>query len=76
MTCLHGALQLQNALGSTALTTNSIAAHASAGVYKNGGPTNVDGPKDLSGICDRSDADVRGIKKSISAVGPRNSINE
>ena len=34
---------------------------------RNGGPTNVDNPKDLSGICDRSEADVRGIKKTISA---------
>jgi hypothetical protein len=33
-----------------------------AGVYKNGGPTNVDGAKDLSGITDRSEADVRGVK--------------
>lgn len=39
-----------------------------AGVYKNGGPTNVDNPKDLSGICDRTPADVRGIKKTISAT--------
>ena len=38
-----------------------------AGVYKNGGPTNVDHPKDLSGICDRTAADVRGVKKTISA---------
>jgi hypothetical protein len=38
-----------------------------AGVYKNGGPTNVDIPKDLSGICDRTAADVRGVKKTISA---------
>ena len=45
-------------------------------MYKNGGPTNVDGPKDLSGICDRSDADVRGIKKSISAVANRGSVKE
>jgi hypothetical protein len=33
------------------------------GVYANGGPTNVDGAKDLSGLCDRTDSDVRGIKK-------------
>lgn len=33
------------------------------GVYKNGGPTNVDGAKDLSGITDRSPADRRGVKK-------------
>ena len=39
-----------------------------AGVYKNGGPTNVDNPKDLSGICDRTAADVRGVKKTISAT--------
>ena len=33
------------------------------GVYAKGGPTNVDGGKDLSGLLDRSDADVRGVKK-------------
>lgn len=34
------------------------------GVYKNGGPTNVDnGTSDLSNITDRSAADVRGVKK-------------
>eukprot|EP00892_Ulva_mutabilis_P004520 jgi/Ulvmu1/243/UM001_0247.1 len=34
------------------------------GVYKNGGPTNVDnGTADLSNITDRSAADVRGVKK-------------
>jgi len=35
------------------------------GVYANGGPTNVDKDNisDISQTCDRSDADVRGIKK-------------
>ncbi|KAG2499728.1 hypothetical protein HYH03_002661 [Edaphochlamys debaryana] len=35
------------------------------GVYKNGGPTNIDKMKagGLAGLCDRSDADVRGVKK-------------
>lgn len=34
------------------------------GVYKNGGPTNVDAGKGgLSDLCDRSAADVRGTKK-------------
>ena len=32
------------------------------GVYANGGPTNVDGPSDLSELCDRSPADNRGVK--------------
>ena len=32
------------------------------GVYANGGPTNVDGPSDLSELCDRSSADNRGVK--------------
>jgi hypothetical protein len=34
------------------------------GVYANGGPTNVDGNRSLSGLCDRSSADVRGVKKA------------
>ena len=35
------------------------------GVYAKGGPTNVDktNTKDISQLCDRSEADVRGIKK-------------
>jgi hypothetical protein len=35
------------------------------GVYAKGGPTNVDrsNMKDISGLCDRTDADVRGVKK-------------
>mmetsp|Transcript_10819 Transcript_10819/g.15126 ORF Transcript_10819/g.15126 Transcript_10819/m.15126 type:complete len:149 (+) Transcript_10819:79-525(+) len=33
------------------------------GVYAKGGPTNVDGSKDLSGVLDRTEADVRGVKK-------------
>jgi len=35
------------------------------GVYANGGPTNVDSNNisDISQLCDRTDADVRGIKK-------------
>jgi hypothetical protein len=33
-------------------------------VYANGGPTNVDGEKTLKGLCDRSAADVRGVKKA------------
>lgn len=34
------------------------------GVYANGGPTNVDNDKifDISQLCDRSDADIRGQK--------------
>jgi p25-alpha len=31
------------------------------GVYAKGGPTNVDGVKDISQLCDRSAADVRGM---------------
>jgi hypothetical protein len=35
------------------------------GVYAQGGPTNVDkgNVKDISGLCDRTGADVRGVKK-------------
>ena len=35
------------------------------GVYAQGGPTNVDkvGVSDISNLCDRSGADVRGVKK-------------
>jgi len=40
-------------------------------VYARGGPTNVDPPKDLSALLDRSPADVRGIK-----CGPPASQNE
>eukprot|EP01003_Olkasia_polycarbonata_P004421 NODE_352_length_965_cov_102.730349_g306_i0.p1 GENE.NODE_352_length_965_cov_102.730349_g306_i0~~NODE_352_length_965_cov_102.730349_g306_i0.p1 ORF type:complete len:153 (-),score=29.51 NODE_352_length_965_cov_102.730349_g306_i0:455-913(-) len=37
---------------------------AYTGVYKHGGPSTVDtGTSDLSNICDRTDADVRGVKK-------------
>jgi hypothetical protein len=33
------------------------------GVYGKGGPTNVDmDPTNLAGLCDRSSADVRGVK--------------
>lgn len=31
------------------------------GVYARGGPTNVDGNKDLSSLCDRTAADNRGV---------------
>jgi hypothetical protein len=31
------------------------------GVYSRGGPTNVDGPKDLSGITNRKPANARGV---------------
>ena len=37
------------------------------GVYSRGGPTNVDPSKDLSSLLDRSDADVRGVKKRGSS---------
>lgn len=30
-------------------------------MYAKGGPTNVDGDKDLKSLCDRGDADVRGV---------------
>lgn len=40
------------------------------GVYAKGGPTNVDmDPTNLAGLCDRSAADVRGIKTGGSASG-------
>lgn len=38
------------------------------GVYAKGGPKAVDPPKnDLSTFLDRSEADVRGVKKSVPA---------
>ena len=36
------------------------------GVYANGGPTNVDGKADLSELCDRSDANVRGVTQKFA----------
>jgi hypothetical protein len=39
------------------------------GVYSRGGPTNVDPSKDLSSLLDRSEADVRGVKKRGSYTG-------
>lgn len=36
------------------------------GVYANGGPTNVDGKGDLSELCDRSDANVRGVTQKFA----------
>lgn len=32
------------------------------GTHVNGGPSTVDGNGDLSDLCDRSTADVRGVK--------------
>ena len=36
------------------------------GVYANGGPTNVNGKADLSELCDRSDANVRGVTQKFA----------
>ena len=36
------------------------------GVYANGGPTNVDGKGDLSELCDRSSANVRGVTEKFA----------
>ncbi|DBA79157.1 hypothetical protein WJX77_005720 [Trebouxia sp. C0004] len=36
------------------------------GVYANGGPTSVDGKGDLSELCDRSDANVRGVTQKFA----------
>ncbi|WIA41364.1 hypothetical protein OEZ86_004956 [Tetradesmus obliquus] len=42
------------------------------GVYARGGPTNVDmDPKNLAGLCDRSSADVRGVKTGGPAAARR-----
>ncbi|KAF6263262.1 putative p25-alpha family protein [Scenedesmus sp. NREL 46B-D3] len=47
------------------------------GVYACGGPTNVDmDPKNLAGICDRSSADVRGVKTSAPAAANRHSTGD
>ena len=37
------------------------------GVYAQGGPTNVDGKGDLSELCDRSDANVRGVTQKYAS---------
>lgn len=39
------------------------------GVYSRGGPTNVEPSRELSDLLDRSDADVRGVKKRVSGAG-------
>jgi hypothetical protein len=45
------------------------------GVYGKGGPTNVDmDPTNLAGLCDRSSADVRGVKNA--AGGSRRTTTE
>jgi len=44
------------------------------GVYSRGGPTNVDPSKDLSSLLDRSEADVRGVKKRGSSTGGGGSL--
>lgn len=39
------------------------------GVHARGGPTTVDPSKDLSALLDRSESDVRGVKKAVAADG-------
>jgi hypothetical protein len=47
------------------------------GVYAKGGPTNVDmDPTNLAGLCDRSSADVRGVKTTSSNPGSRRTTTE
>lgn len=42
------------------------------GVYGKGGPTNVDmDPTNLAGLCDRSSADVRGVKNGSKPTSRR-----
>lgn len=42
------------------------------GVYGKGGPTNVDmDPTNLAGLCDRSSADVRGVKNASNPSSRR-----
>lgn len=36
------------------------------GVHKAGGPTTVDGEKDLKELCDRARADVRGVSATFA----------
>ena len=36
------------------------------GVYANGGPTNVDNKGGLADLCDRSEADVRGVNQKFA----------
>lgn len=40
------------------------------GVYARGGPTNIEASVDLSSYLDRSEADVRGVKKVRGSVVP------
>ncbi len=42
--------------------TTSLLLTRRTSTAKNGGPTNVDGAKNLSELCDRSPADARGAK--------------
>lgn len=47
------------------------------GVYAKGGPTNVDmDPTNLAGLCDRSSADVRGVKNGGSGPSSRRTTTE
>lgn len=61
----------ETVIGASGPTTNATRAEyvkfhddksTYTGVYAKGGPTNVDRSRDLSGLCDRTPADVRGVK--------------
>ena len=41
-----------------------VAQNTWTGTATRGGPTNVDGNKDLSSLCDRTAADARGVSKT------------
>lgn len=46
-------------------------------MYAKGGPTNVDmDPTNLAGLCDRSSANVRGVKTGGSNPGSRRTTTE
>ena len=44
------------------------------GVHAHGGPTTVDPSKDLSALLDRSESDVRGVKRGDSTGSVRSSL--
>lgn len=48
------------------LTVSDVLQSTYTGVYAKGGPTNVDGKGDLSELCDRSDANVRGVTQKFA----------
>ena len=63
---MHQRSKRVNGLAVRILNCGLSAQSTYTGVYARGGPTNVDPSKELSALLDRSEADVRGIKKTSS----------